>query len=745
MTNGLFIILLIISDYPIAEIGNTVLVFLSHECSTGCCEINVIEIFVEDVEAPVFDPAVSDAVVSCPSAIPPVEALTWTDNCAGTGVEMPVEEFVGDNCLYNIIRTWSYEDQCGNIGTFVQTIYVQPIPPLLFAPADITYECLADLPPLGNIDSEDQCDGTITVVPGIEIDEGGSCPKTLGRYWEVVDACGNLTIASQMITITNSTIPTLSNPPADATVSCISDAPAVQIEWSDECQTGLVDPIQSWDVSTCPAILTRLWTYQDPCGNIEETIQTVTIDPVAPVVTDIVVDACSLDSQAELDSLFAAQQNDLINTLFECYDVIDIIAGPVPQFDVGGSSFFEFGVIDVCGSFYDLSVAFNVVPCVCSSAYNYSVDPICSGEAPNFIMDPNCTEGSLTTSCLDLYIYAPDGIPAKAPDGFDPLASLNGIGTFPLSNDGLVFVNFAGNLAGGSICADLPAGVLTNLGNQPEEVTYFILPWVNYIDGNNDNTNEYNNIHPGACPILQYDVIVSPDTSCIACHKPIENEILDNATLTTEQIVINETGTINDLNLHLDLDHTWIGDLVITLEHNGTTVTLLDNGCINDHVMATFDDQALVASDTLCQDSIALTGFVIPNESLSAFNGVDPNGLWILSITDNFTLDQGELNYWCIEVNSAECVDILDLAGSSGSSIHVAGLEIHSDQIITPPNEVEYSAGEFIELTNNFEVELGADFEAYIEGCDIISMPRPTNKTKFTRIEPFTGNQRPKR
>ena len=45
-------------------------------------------------------------------------------------------------------------------------------------------------------------------------------------------------------------------------------------------------------------------------------------------------------------------------------------------------------------------------------------------------------------------------------------------------------------------------------------------------------------------------------------------------------------------------------------------------------------------------------------------------------------------------------------------------ISISADNLIINQSNVVYSAGQFIDLENGFEVELGAQFEAIIEECD---------------------------
>jgi len=52
--------------------------------------------------------------------------------------------------------------------------------------------------------------------------------------------------------------------------------------------------------------------------------------------------------------------------------------------------------------------------------------------------------------------------------------------------------------------------------------------------------------------------------------------IADNGTTTYELNIANSGTIFGPLTFHLDINHTWVGDLTISLEHAGTSVTLLD-------------------------------------------------------------------------------------------------------------------------------------------------------------------------
>jgi hypothetical protein len=134
---------------------------------------------------------------------------------------------------------------------------------------------------------------------------------------------------------------------------------------------------------------------------------------------------------------------------------------------------------------------------------------------------------------------------------------------------------------------------------------------------------------------------------------------------TTDQIVIGvPTGAILDLDVDLDISHTYVGDLDIALDHTGpgTTRTLIDRpgvppgfGCQFDDILATVDDEAGVAAETMCNSGPAISGSVIggdppDNTLLAAFDGSDGMGTWTLTVTDNAAVDYGTLNGWCLNL-----------------------------------------------------------------------------------------------
>ncbi len=128
----------------------------------------------------------------------------------------------------------------------------------------------------------------------------------------------------------------------------------------------------------------------------------------------------------------------------------------------------------------------------------------------------------------------------------------------------------------------------------------------------------------------------------------------------TSTINIPSNGTINDVNiLNLNGTHSWINDLIVTITSPaGTVVTLWDQICNSqDNFDVNFDDAA--STGTLPCPPIG-GGTYLPDTPLSAFNGEDPQGNWVLTIQDMFNQDGGSLDNWQLQVcldAAAPCID----------------------------------------------------------------------------------------
>lgn len=134
--------------------------------------------------------------------------------------------------------------------------------------------------------------------------------------------------------------------------------------------------------------------------------------------------------------------------------------------------------------------------------------------------------------------------------------------------------------------------------------------------------------------------------------------IPDLGTLNSEFWVPPSAGRIRDLDVALNIAHTFDGDLDITLTHvsSGISVVLFtDTGGTSDGFIIRLNDEA--GTDIVTAASVdlqAITGTFNPEGAalLAAFDGVDASGLWRLTITDDAGGDTGALHSWSLFVTN---------------------------------------------------------------------------------------------
>ncbi|MEM7130631.1 MAG: reprolysin-like metallopeptidase [Chloroflexota bacterium] len=147
------------------------------------------------------------------------------------------------------------------------------------------------------------------------------------------------------------------------------------------------------------------------------------------------------------------------------------------------------------------------------------------------------------------------------------------------------------------------------------------------------------------------------------------------ATTVTDTLTINSGGRLSDLDVLLEVNHTYVSDVKMKLRHNtsGTEIDLFDAGdfCQGDNFNLTLDDEATDTLAPACTDNNpAFAGNRYqPASALSAFDGKAFGGLWTLTITDNFEGDTGQLRKWCLNVTSEESAP----TGGTGGSFNGTG------------------------------------------------------------------------
>ena len=111
---------------------------------------------------------------------------------------------------------------------------------------------------------------------------------------------------------------------------------------------------------------------------------------------------------------------------------------------------------------------------------------------------------------------------------------------------------------------------------------------------------------------------------------------------TTVKFRVGDDVTIDDIDVRVDLDHTWDSDLqLILISPDRTKVRLFNrSGGSGDNIKATFDDEA---TTPIADGSAPFDGDFIPDRSLSKFDGESTKGTWKLRIRDRAAGDVGTI------------------------------------------------------------------------------------------------------
>ena len=166
-----------------------------------------------------------------------------------------------------------------------------------------------------------------------------------------------------------------------------------------------------------------------------------------------------------------------------------------------------------------------------------------------------------------------------------------------------------------------------------------------------------------------YSEIYLFKTGQIACNDfsnnvPITISTSSNVTINSTQD-ITSTDIISDANVTININHTWVNDLTITLiSPTGTQVQLVNGPCASaslSNISATFDDAGIAL---ICGNNPAIAGTVIPIQALAAFNGQAMNGVWTLRVKDSFSGDGGVLNGWTLNLCSNTAVPLAIIENS---------------------------------------------------------------------------------
>ena len=132
------------------------------------------------------------------------------------------------------------------------------------------------------------------------------------------------------------------------------------------------------------------------------------------------------------------------------------------------------------------------------------------------------------------------------------------------------------------------------------------------------------------------DFTLTPVSEYYVCSSPALAIPDNNATGVSDAIAIALGGgeTVSEVEVFVDITHTWRGDLIVSLmSPNGTSVTLHNRtGSLDDDIYGWYPDE------------------LAPEGDLGLFAGEDLDGDWTLTVSDNAGADTGMLNEWCLRI-----------------------------------------------------------------------------------------------
>jgi subtilisin-like proprotein convertase family protein len=143
-------------------------------------------------------------------------------------------------------------------------------------------------------------------------------------------------------------------------------------------------------------------------------------------------------------------------------------------------------------------------------------------------------------------------------------------------------------------------------------------------------------------------------------------KIIPDLSVVSSEILVNEIGVVKDVNVNLDITHTYDNDLIIRLvSPSGASVLLCgqEGGYGDNFTNTTFDDEASI---DITDGTAPFTGVFRPEGKLSRLDGSNVNGIWKLSVEDASAWDNGTLNHWSIEIEYGEPFRTTDVNGSYG-------------------------------------------------------------------------------
>ncbi len=162
--------------------------------------IQVITII--DDSPPTFSSLPNDTIINC-SDIPQFAQAEVEDSCS-FNIDLSFDDVVTNGSCdgdFNITRTWTAIDECGNVSTASQTIIAQDTtPPNLESELDEDIVQICESPPeIPELEFSDNCSSNLSVIYNEETQTIDADNYDIIRTWTVYDECANENTFTQTI------------------------------------------------------------------------------------------------------------------------------------------------------------------------------------------------------------------------------------------------------------------------------------------------------------------------------------------------------------------------------------------------------------------------------------------------------------------------------------------------------------------------------------------------------------------
>ncbi len=237
---------------------------------------------MEDNDAPIFETVLTNQEITCGASAEFDEPIV-TDACTSVELTFEDESLFGECENGNTFkRTWIATDACGNVATAEQTFTSQPdntAPEFSMIPQNKVVSC-GDEMIFDNVAATDFCSGVDLQITNEEVSNVCDYTYSMRRTWTATDACGNVNVVSQTISMEDTEAPVFTFVPENGVLTCGEGFEFGEPQVEDACSLVALEfeDIDVWDNCNGHSFQ-RIWTATDACGNATQAMQEFTSAP----------------------------------------------------------------------------------------------------------------------------------------------------------------------------------------------------------------------------------------------------------------------------------------------------------------------------------------------------------------------------------------------------------------------------------------------------------------------------------